>query len=97
MRREFPFLLPYLRRHLAAYVIGSVCVVASIFLKLRIPAFLKDAFDVLEGSAGRGQQAREEVFTIALWIAAYALMGRSGFEERRREIEASSGPTAKRV
>jgi glucose-6-phosphate isomerase len=30
-------------------------------------------------------------------IAAYALMGRSGFEERRREIEASSGPTAKRV
>ena len=74
MRRELPFLLPYLRRHLAAYVIGSVCVVASIFLKLRIPAFLKDAFDVLEGSAGRGQQAREEVFAIALWIAAYALI-----------------------
>ncbi|MAF66755.1 MAG: ABC transporter ATP-binding protein [Planctomycetes bacterium] len=70
MRRELPFLLPFLRRHSAAYVMGSVCVVASLFLKLRIPALLKDAFDVLES---RGPRGREEVFTIVLWIGGYSL------------------------
>ncbi|MDP6539048.1 MAG: ABC transporter ATP-binding protein [Planctomycetota bacterium] len=70
MRRELPFLLPFLRRHLAAYVTGSVCVVASIFLKLRIPVFLKDAFDALDRG---GPTAREGLFAAVGWIVATSL------------------------
>ena len=80
MLRQFGILLPYLHRYAPAYVLGAVCVLGSVALKLLIPEFLGGAIDDLRGL----QEERSLVWTpevarlvargaISIFVAAVAV------------------------
>lgn len=80
MLRELRLLVPYLRKYRAAYLLGFLCLSASIALKLLIPRFLGGAIDELRASAkgaAAGIPTAEAVALVAksaLTIALTALV-----------------------
>ena len=84
-------LLPYLRRHAAAYWVGFLSLLASNFFATLGPRYLQRGIDVL-ATAGPG--AAKGVATAALWVAGLALASgvlRFGMRHRlngaSREVE----------
>ncbi len=75
MLREFRILIPYLARYRGAYVLGTLCILAGIGLKLWIPRWLGEAIDDLRQSFVAGVPAEESAAAVgrtALWIVGTA-------------------------
>ena len=70
LRPLWPLLLRY-RWH---YVIGSLCIVASQWLRLTIPRHFWGALDQLEGGGLEHAAAQDLILVAALWILGAALL-----------------------
>ena len=72
-------LLPLLRRYRTSYIIGTLCIVVSLWFKLQIPRYFWGALDELRtldmGVAPVDEpHARQLIVTAALWILGSALL-----------------------
>lgn len=77
MIREFRILLPYLRRYRAAYVVGSVCIVCSVVLKVWIPKLVGGSADLLRTLADTNAVAEADPAELRrlLLITAVTIVG----------------------
>ncbi len=79
MRETLRPLLPLLRRYRRAYILGTVCIILSLWLKLQIPRYFWGALnDLRDLELGQSEFALEDagglIRTAAFWILASALL-----------------------
>lgn len=78
MLRQLHPLWPFLRRYRKSYLLGSLCIVASIGVKLQIPRFFWGALERLreleEAHAIDVESASRTILVAAGWILAAALL-----------------------
>ncbi len=77
--RELRPLWPFVRRYRRAYLLGAICIVTSIWLKLQIPRFFWRALDTLRdleatGAPIDGGEVGRTILVAAGWILGSALL-----------------------